>query len=333
MFSGESQLIRWLRSRAPQRSSDVHLGIGDDAALAHTNFRRTLILTTDLSVEDVHFTNSLHPPEAVGHRALARALSDIAAMGGRPKFALVSLAVSRNRAGVWLKDFYRGLFRQARRFHVSVIGGDTTVFGGPTVVDVIVAGEVLRGRALLRSGARSGDQIFVGGRLGCSALGLRDLRAGPEKRRRNISAATRAHLFPEPQCRLGEFLSQKRIATSAMDLSDGLSIDLRRLCEASGVGARLEAKLLPLPDQSIHPGLTSHELEQAALYGGEDYKLLFTVSPKRAKVLPRKLAGVEVFKIGEVSRAAGLVLIRDDGREEKLPDRGYDHFRRHPRQV
>ncbi|MGH9430255.1 MAG: thiamine-phosphate kinase [Terriglobia bacterium] len=329
VFGSERQFVRWLQSHAPQVGSGLRLGIGDDAALVRPSLGYEVILTTDLSVEGVHFTRKLHPAGAVGHRALARALSDIAAMGGKPKFALVSMALSRQRAGQWARDFYQGLFRLARRFGVSVIGGDTTVHAGPIMVDVMAAGEVPRGRAMLRSGARIGDMIFVSGRLGCSALGLRMLRAGATQGlEKSRAAAIRAHLFPEPQCRLGEFLSRNRIATSAMDLSDGLSIDLARLCEASGVGARIHADLLPLPAASTRLGLTAPALERLALHGGEDYRLLFTVSPKRARSLPRKLAGSQAFRVGEITKGRGLLLVRDDGREERLACGGYDHFRR-----
>jgi len=328
VFKSESQFVRWLQSHATLAGSELRLGIGDDAALVRPLRGHELILTTDLSVEGTHFSSDMHPAESVGHRALARALSDIAAMGGKPKFALVSIALSRRYSGEWIRDFYKGLFRLARRFGVSVIGGDTAVHPGLTIVDVIATGEVQYGRVMRRSGANVGDQIFVAGRLGGSALGLKMLRAGTKHGSRETQdAAINVHLFPEPQCRLGEFLSKNRIATSAMDLSDGLSTDLRRLCEASGVGARIHTSLLPLAIAPPRFRLTLRELERLALHGGEDYKLLFTVSPRRARSLPRKLAGMEVFRVGEITKAGALALVRDDGRKERLLPQGYDHFR------
>ena len=329
MFKSEKQFVRWLQSHAAQGGRDLRLGIGDDAALVRPHRGYELILTTDLSVEGIHFTRHLHTPQSVGHRALARALSDIAAMGGKPKFALVSIALSRKSPDNWARDFYQGLFRLARRFGVSVIGGDTTFHTGSILVDVTAVGEVLYGRALLRSGASVGDQIYVGGRLGSSAVGLAMLKSGAQRySQKSRNDSIKAHLFPEPQIRLGEFLSKGRIATSAMDLSDGLSVDLARLCDASGVGARIEASLLPLPSTPLPIEMTAREAERLALHGGEDYKLLFTVARRQAQGLSRNLAGAEVFRIGEITRARSLLLMRDDGREERLAPQGYDHFRK-----
>ncbi len=226
-FKSEADFIAWIRRRTPRRVAGLTLGIGDDAALVAVPPGQELILTTDMSIEGVHFTSALHPPQAVGHRALARSLSDIAAMGGTPRYALISLAVSRRTGRAWLEGFFDGLFALARRFAVAVIGGDTAIVDGPCAVDVIVAGEVPRGRALRRSGAQPGDRIFVSGRLGMAALGLRLLPSRTRLRKPVERAALRAHLFPQPQCALGRFLSEHRLASAMMDLSDGLSIDLR----------------------------------------------------------------------------------------------------------
>ncbi|MGH9452848.1 MAG: thiamine-phosphate kinase, partial [Terriglobia bacterium] len=323
-----------LQSHAPQTERGLRLGIGDDAALVRPSPGHEVILTTDLTIEGIHFTRQLHPPESVGHRALARALSDIAAMGGTPRFALVSIALSRQCSGPWVKRFYQGLFRLARQYGVSVIGGDTAVHTGPTMVDVLATGEVRRGRALLRSGARAGDQIFVGGRLGRSALGLKILKAGTRRgSQKTAASAVAAHLFPEPQCRLGEFLCAQRIATAAMDLSDGLSLDLSRLCKASGVGASIHASLLPLPATPLGSAPTPGELERLAFEGGEDYKLLFTVPPRRAARLPARLEGAEVFRIGEITKARELLIVGSDGRKKLLGYEGYDHFQMRGRRV
>jgi thiamine-monophosphate kinase len=327
MFKSEKQFVCWLQSHMPSHREGLRLGIGDDAALVAPSPGHEVILTTDLSVEGIHFRTALHPPQSVGHRALARALSDIAAMGGKPKFALVSMALSHQTLSVWVMDFYRGLFRLASQHGTSVIGGDTTVHRGRTLVDIVAFGEVQRGRALLRSGAKVGDVIFTGGRLGCSALGFKMLATSQKRGPKTTRAPmVQAHLFPQPQCRLGETLASLGFATSAMDLSDGLSMDLERLCEASGVGARIHLSLLPLPFSPSF-GLTKRTLERLALDGGEDYKLLFTVSPKRSQHIPRKIGGEEVFRIGEITKGRGVVLVREDGRITKLKGQGYDHFR------
>ena len=177
-FQNEADFITWVRQRSPRRTAGLTLGIGDDAALVQVSPAQELILTTDMSIAGVHFLEDLHPPRAVGHRALARSLSDIAAMGGTPRFALLSLAISRHAGRAWLEGFYGGLFALARRFSVALIGGDTAVTTGPTTADVVVTGEVPRRQGLLRSGARAGDGIYVSGRLGLSALGSA-LAAGP----------------------------------------------------------------------------------------------------------------------------------------------------------
>lgn len=246
-FRREDDFIGWLRHQRATRGCGLVLGIGDDTALVRPSPGRELILTSDWTIEGVHFRRALHPAGSVGHRALARSLSDIAAMGGRPRWVLVSLAIPADIGAKWVKGMYAGLSRLARRFGVAIAGGDTSVVPDRISIDVVVLGEVLRGRALRRSGARPGDQIFVSGRLGLSALGLRVLESSGKTLRGPVREALRAHLYPEPHCALGEFLSGNRLASSMMDVSDGLSTDLARLCRASGVGARVWESLLPMP--------------------------------------------------------------------------------------
>jgi thiamine-monophosphate kinase len=282
---------------------------------------RELILTTDLSIEGVHFTSTRHPPQAVGHRALARSLSDVAAMGGTPRYALISLAASRHTGRAWMEGFFEGLFALARRFAVVVIGGDTAVVNSPCAVDVIVAGDIPRGRALRRSGAQPGDRIFVSGRLGMAALGLRLLLSRADGRKPVERAALRAHLFPQPQCTLGRFLSEHRLASALMDLSDGLSIDLRRLCGASGVGASLFANRLPVP-----PIPDAEDALRLALHGGEDYQLLFTVPAAKSSKVPRHYGRIPLQCIGEIRDSKGIGLVTSDGRMLPVEPHGYDHF-------
>jgi thiamine-monophosphate kinase len=322
-FKSEADFIAWIRRRTPRRGAGLTLGIGDDAALVAVPPRRELILTTDLSIEGVHFTPTLHPPQAVGHRALARSLSDVAAMGGTPRYALISLAVSMRTGRAWLEGFFDGLFALARRFGVAVIGGDTAVVKSPTAVDVIVAGEVPHGRALRRSGAKPRDRIFVSGRLGMAALGLRLLPSRTHIRKPVERAALRAHLFPQPQCALGRFLSEHRLASAMMDLSDGLSIDLRRLCDASGVGACLFANQIPTP-----PISDAEDALGLALHGGEDYQLLFTVSAAKSSKIPRHFGRIPLHCIGEIRPLQGINLITRENKTLPIETSGYDHFAR-----
>jgi len=316
------------RQREPAQplrvKKQLRLGIGDDAALVMAQSGHELILTIDMSIEDVHFTRRLHPPDAVGHRALARSLSDVAAMGGVPRYALVSLAISRETSRGWVSRFYRGMLALAQRFGVELVGGDTAMVPGKTFIDVLVAGEVPRGKALLRSGARAGDQIFVSDRLGLSALGLRLLQS---QRRGPISKAAareavRSHLYPEPQCALGRFLSIRGLASALMDLSDGLSTDLSRLCEASGVGAHLWEDKIPcpnLPDPA--------DSLQLALHGGEDYQLLITAPGATGSRRPLKFRGRPLHHIGEIVASKGVKLVMPSGKLHNLEPAGWDHFR------
>ena len=338
LFRTENEFVQWLQALAapahghervrPLRvEKGVKLGIGDDAALVAVKGRHELILTTDMSIEDVHFTRRLHPPEAVGHRALARSLSDVAAMGGVPRYVLVSLAISKEVTRDWVSGFYRGMLALGRRFGVRLVGGDTALVPGRTFIDVLVAGEVPRDKALRRSGARTGDQIFVSGRLGLSALGLRLLQSKRGGSRLPANAAAReavhAHLFPEPQCALGRFLSERRMASALMDLSDGLSTDLSRLCAASGVGARLWAAKIPGPNLP-----EAADSLQLALHGGEDYQLLFTVPRRKASRLPLKFQGRPLYHVGEIEASKAIKLAMPEGNLRTLEPAGWDCFRR-----
>jgi len=302
------------------------MGIGDDAALVRVTPNCDLILTSDLSIEGVHFTARLHPPGSIGHRALARSLSDVAAMGGAPRFALVSVAFPRDISRAWIEEFYRGVFNLAARYGVEVVGGDTSIVRRTVMIDVTVTGEVARGGGLLRSGARPGDQIFVSGWLGQSARGLEILQ-GRLRGRRSLNdtpeaaAAVNAHLFPSPRCELGQWLQRTGIPTAMMDISDGLSTDLTRLCEASGLGAKVHAERIPGP-----AGVSPKHSLRLALHGGEDYELLFTVPKRRLARLPRGYRGVPLRCIGEVCRSRDVLLVAKDGTQSALAPAGYDHF-------
>ncbi|MCU1259705.1 MAG: thiamine-monophosphate kinase [Bryobacterales bacterium] len=298
--TSERDILQRLRRRADTpRTGPLVLGIGDDCAIFRPRAGEELLFTTDFVIEEVHFRWNTHTPAQVGYKALARGLSDIAAMGGKPRFCLVSLAVPKRANGRWIGRFYDGLLELAHATGTTLAGGDLAQAERVTC-DIVVCGSAPVGTALRRSGARVGDSIYVSGALGGSALGLATGKG----------AAWKRHVRPEPRLALGELLRTKLYATAAMDLSDGLSIDLERLCVESGVSALITA-----------PPAFQGASGQQALHGGEDYELLFTVRPK-AKV-PGKFRGLPLTRIGEVA-AGGRGAVYLDGK--RLRARGFDHF-------
>jgi len=313
-------------SRSAVGSRFLSLGVGDDAALVSATPGYDMVLTCDWFLEGTHFLRDKHPADAVGWKCLARAVSDIAAMGAVPRCFLLSLALPRELAGSWLNDFLGGLRRAAKRFGCSLAGGDTTE-RREVLVNVTVAGEVRRGREVRRSGARPGDIIYVSGRLGEAELGLRLLREG--KRGLNLrEARSRKHLYPEPRIELGRWLSEKRVASAMMDMSDGLSSDLRRLCEASRVGTIIKSDRLPTVRVTKSERNRGVDPLQMAVHGGDDYELLFTVPKSKAKRLPRSVGGVAITPIGEITQAREVVVADGNGRRRVLKPRGWDPFRR-----
>jgi thiamine-monophosphate kinase len=325
MKTAEDQLVRKIaKALASKRRRGLTLGVGDDAALVAPRPGYETILTCDWFLEGSHFLREKHPPESVGWKCLARAVSDIAAMGGAPRHFLLSLALPESHTGRWLDRFLNGLARAERRLSCQLAGGDTTK-NDKILINVTVVGEIRRGCAVLRSGAKPGDLIFVSGRLGEAELGLRGLRQGGAARHRN-SPCLKKHLYPEPRLALGQWLAEKRIATAMMDLSDGLSTDLPRICEESGVGARLEADRIPKVPVPASKGRNHLDVTELALNGGDDYELLFTVRPSDARRIPGRLRGLILTCIGEVTRKQRILLIGSEGREEKLVSRGWDPF-------
>lgn len=328
--SVEGKLIRKIRDATSPSSRhwpSLNLGIGDDAGLLRPKPEHETILTCDWFLEGTHFLRDKHPPDAVGWKSLARALSDVAAMGGEPRCFLLSLAFPQSHTGRWLAEFLRGLCRGALKFKCPLAGGDTTQYG-QILINVTAIGEVRKGQAVLRSGGRPGDLVFVSGRLGEAELGLRQLRAMRKANARD--AAVRKHLYPEPRLTLGRRLTSSRIATAMMDLSDGLSSDLPRLCAASRVGARIYTGKLPTvtAESAAFPvhKRNAPELLDLALNGGDDYELLFTVSPRKAHYLPPSFEGILLTNIGEITRERSLTLVSEDGREHPLHARGWDPF-------
>jgi thiamine-monophosphate kinase len=312
-------------SRGQGAWHSVALGVGDDAALFRPKPGHEVILTCDWFVEGTHFLREKHPPDAVGWKCLARAVSDVAAMGGAPRCFLLSLALPETHTGKWLDMFLGGLRRASRKFQCPLAGGDTTR-RNEILMNVTVVGEVRAGSAVLRSGARADDILYVSGRLGEAELGLRIMRQskGPASKKNPL---TRKHLYPEPRLALGQWLVKKGLATAIMDLSDGLSSDLPRLCAASAVGARLEKVKIPQVQTTELALKHGHDPLQLALHGGDDYELLFTVPPRKAKLLPKSFRGVRLTPIGKITRKREVLVLEENGRARQLLPGGWDPFR------
>lgn len=331
--AGELALLEQIRLRTGKASGSLRLGIGDDCALLRLRTGEELAVTTDLSIAGRHFRLDWHSAEAVGHRTLARGLSDLAAMGARPVAAFLSLGLpreltqKRGRQAAWITRFYDGLMALADIHHTPLAGGDLAE-SPLALADIVLTGAVPRGRALLRSGARPGDLLYVTGALGGAAAGLQRLselaaacsddRNAPPAIPTALQAQLAPHLYPQPRIAQGLWLQRHGAASAAMDLSDGLSTDLARLCLESEVAAEVDAAALPL-----FPGAT---LDQA-LHGGEDYELLFA-APATAR-LPRRIAGVPVTPIGKALRRhahrPAVTLVRGRDRQP-LEKNGWEHF-------
>ena len=325
---GESGVLARIEALAAHTrigGSGVRLGIGDDAALFKVKSGFDQILTCDWFLEGSHFLRDKHPPEAVGWKCLARAVSDVAAMGGIPRCFLLSLALPASHTGSWLDQFLGGLRQAAKRFECVLAGGDTTR-RQDILINVTVVGEVRIGRAVLRSGARPGDVLFVSDRLGEAELGLRLIR-NSNRQANGRDPILGKHLYPEPRLALGRWLAESRLASAMMDLSDGLSTDLQRLCAASRVGARIETEKIPsvrLPKHGRGGIMVPLEL---ALHGGDDYELLFTVPRGKVKRIPHSQNGTRLTPIGEITEEKTLLLVDSAGREAPLPNQGWDPFR------
>lgn len=316
----EFALIRRHFTRAVRRA---RLGVGDDAALVRFASGCEAVLTTDTLAEGTHFLRGTDP-QRLGHKALAVNLSDLAAMGATPRYALLALTLPRIDRR-WLAAFSHGFLRLARRHGVELIGGDTT--RGPLAMTITAIGEVPAGRALRRDGARAGDDIWVSGTLGDAALGLAALQ-----RRVRLTGADRRHCVeclekPEPRLVLGRAL--RGIATAAVDVSDGLAADVGHIAERSGLAAEIQLDFVPRPDQ-IGACRTAAQACEVLLAGGDDYELAFTAPPRlRARVERAGFGnGVMVTRVGRMLRGrAGKVTVREGSTTVRLARGGYDHFR------
>jgi thiamine-monophosphate kinase len=332
---GELELIEQIRSSGgASLRGRVALGIGDDCAILRPPKAHEIVVTTDFTLEGRHFRRGWHTPESVGHRALARGLSDIAAMGARPLAAFLSLALPADmlatRAGQrWVKRFFVGLRALGDAHDVPLAGGDTAESPtGLVLADIVLIGSAPAGRALKRSGGRAGDLLYVTGALGGAGAELIRLQQRKSGRRLPLGTPGKvgAHpqMYPEPRVEVGQVLLRRHLATAAIDLSDGLSTDLSHLCQESGVGAEIFEDAIPLHPLATKSPRGRDDAIRLALDGGEDYELLFA-APASVK-MPSRLGGVPITLIGRLVRGKSVSIVGPSGRSCLLKPGGWEHF-------
>jgi thiamine-monophosphate kinase len=336
----EFALIRSLKGRFARRAPGLVQGIGDDAAVIETSTQSWWHLTTDLLAEGIHFDPKSATPESVGYRAVMANLSDLAAMGAGPRYLLISLAIPKTLQRSHIHELYSGLMEACRLYDVALIGGDTSASKAGLFLSITLIGTTTGRLALFRHGAKVGDQIYVSGTLGDSLAGLQLLtgRHVPRTSKTSRSALSRAHrqflirrhLRPTARVAEGRWLNEKRLASAAIDLSDGLSGDLRHLCEESRVGAEVELDKIPIsPACRAYARAIGVSPVQLALTGGEDYELLFTAAPHDCDTIDRQapIRGTRMTRIGTIRPQRFGVQMTSDGRTQPMPATSYEHFR------
>src|SRR5712691_7102018 len=342
----EFDFITKLRARVAEKQGSISAlstqyssliqGVGDDAEVIRADQGKDTLVTTDLLMEEIDFKRDATSPEMLGHKALAVSLSDIAAMGARARWGLVSIGLP---ADVWESGFaerlYDGYLSLADRYGVELAGGDVSRTTEKIVIDSILIGECETGRAVMRRGAAPGDQIFVTGFLGDAAAGLRLIERGARvhtasglKRleEHSIERLLLRQLRPDPRVGWGLLLGEQQLASAMIDISDGLSSDLNHLCKESGVGAVIDADRIPI-DQVVREICGRRALDPLllALHGGEDFELLFTVKPQNVGKLPARVDGVSITRIGEIKKASEGVRIAEGSRVWNLEPGGWEH--------
>ena len=332
---GEFPLIDRIARIAAVEREDVIVGIGDDVAVLEGSGEDWFLAKVDSQVEGVHFLKDVISPRQLGRKALAVNLSDIAAIGGQPLYALVSLALADDTEVVWVDELYHGLREEGDRFGVVVVGGNMARSTGGAFVDVFVLGRVQQAHVLLRSGAQPGDRVLVTGRLGDSAAGLQTVLhpdLAPDLAPHERQMLLDRHFTPTPRLREAAVIARLGGATAAIDLSDGLSSDIGHICDRSGVGVRLWADRLPISPATVKVAAAGERTPTAlALEGGEDYELCFTAPPDRAAVLSATVeaeTGTPAHVVGEILRSdLGRTLVLPDGSEVELEARGWQHWK------
>jgi thiamine-monophosphate kinase len=308
------------RASAGSPPGRVRVGIGDDCAVIRPPTGHEIVVTTDFSLEGRHFRRDWHSPESAGHRCLARGLSDLAAMGAKPLAAFLSLALPRETDRLWIDGFFRGLRALSDAVGVPLAGGDTAASPGEHILaDIILLGSVPAGMALLRSGAMAGDLIYVTDSLGGAAAELEQLPANRGTAAHSVTGGDHPQLFPSPRLDVGNALLRRKLATSCIDISDGLSTDLKHLCEASHLSAELTLAALP-----IHPLALGRA--NLALHGGEDYELLFSARPTTR--IPSKIAGIKINWIGRFTTREPrklMTIVDEVGVKRSFKAGGWEH--------
>jgi len=334
----ERKLIERIR-RSARGGEGVVTGIGDDCAVLRIPSGHEMLVTTDFSIENVHFRRDWHPPELVGWRCLTRGLSDIAAMGGEPLAAFLSLAVASDVPQQWVSRFLNGLLKLGKKFNVPLAGGDTAQSTEGIQADIIVIGSVPKGKAILRSGAKPGDQIYVTGKLGAASAILKNLQQSElikskRSRAKRVPVPIIRQLRPLPRLEIGQWLRERGTASAMIDLSDGLSTDLEHLCQESHVGAEIEAETIPRARLGSAKSRSAKNRSaknpvalEFALHGGDDYELLFTVPRGKARRIPRTFQGVALTQVGEITSEHRLRLVQGDDSESALRAGGWNPFR------
>lgn len=325
---GEFGLIDLIKQDTLVREDQVIAGIGDDAAVLRPDRRKLQLLTTDMLVEEIHFKWETISPWQLGYKAMAVNFSDIAAMGGEPRHAVVSLAVNEKMDVEWIVGIYDGMKAICREYGVNIVGGDTVASPTGMVINVAVLGEVAPEHLLLRSGAKVGDLVLVTGTLGDSSGGLDLLTRKDWQKSAFAARLVRAHRQPKPQVQAAIAIASCG-ASSMDDISDGLASEANEIASASKVGMRIYSKKVPLsPELRQAAEMTGKTALDYALYGGEDYELLFTISPERVPQLGTTAAGVNLTVIGEVVDShCGVTLIQESGQTVDLEPKGYNAFR------
>lgn len=321
---GEIGFLKKIEAFLPLLDKSVLIGIGDDAAAVNVSKGKTLLATTDLLIDGIHFDLRYISFYQLGAKALLVNISDIAAMAGIPRYALIAIAVPDNIKVKELNEIYRGIKKTASAYKVSVIGGDTSGSKNGLMINITLLGEAKQGNIIKRDSAKPGDKIFVTGTLGDSSAGLELLKKGKRK-----GFLINRHLKPTPRLKEAYFIAKNRLATSMIDISDGLSTDLNHICRMSMVGAVIFEDKIPLSKELKKAELEKGPLEYA-LSGGEDYELLFTVKARNVEKVYNAISKgrLSAAMIGEITeKKKGVLLVGSKGRQRPLLAAGFEHFK------